>query len=135
MLARLSYVASQDQIVRPGPSGIEKQLGQIPNCAGVYAWHHSYRRLCRLLEDGTVDDVYGALKLELERPHALTRSALFSEMGLRVSLASERQFNKDLEIREALLEPGFRDELRLVLHDAHLWQQPLYIGKASFGVL
>ena len=119
------------QIIDAGPSGIRSQLSQVPECAGIYAWHKSYRRLVALLEGGDLEEVCEALFEELARPHLLTRSRLFSELGLEVSLSSNRKINKKSEIKKALRAEPFRRELMMVLRNAHLWQQPLYIGKAA----
>ena len=57
---------TQTQIIEAGASGIQSQLSQVPECAGIYAWHKSYRRLVTLLEHGDDEEGCDALFKELE---------------------------------------------------------------------
>ncbi|MGK7949491.1 MAG: GIY-YIG nuclease family protein [Xenococcaceae cyanobacterium] len=111
--------------------GVSAILSRIPdNMSGVYAWYRNYQ-----IDASAIDnpDIFVSRILEeLNKPHCVTRETRISP-SYKLILKPETIFSQRKQ--EALKQYAnnffFREFLITLLNNCLLFQQPLYIGKAS----
>ena len=109
--------------------GSNALLSRIPeNISGVYAWYRRFDLKPTARHD---PEVFAASILdELSKDHCAPREARLPPSH-RISLQSETLFTKEDLLREFAAEPSFRQLLFMLLDNCLIFQQPLYIGKAT----
>ncbi|GAB1539807.1 hypothetical protein NUACC21_24740 [Scytonema sp. NUACC21] len=109
--------------------GTNAILSRIPSSiSGVYAWYRRFQ-----LEPSVVDDPDLFVKFivdELCKGHSAPRQAHLPPAH-RIILQPETFFSKEALLREFAADPSFRQLLFILLNNSFIFQQPLYIGKAS----
>jgi hypothetical protein len=111
--------------------GVSAILNRIPNnMSGVYAWYRNFQ-----LDPSAIDnsDVFiSSILAELEKPHCATRDTFFPP-SYRVIIKPETIFSehKQKALKYYANNSHFRELLITLLTNCLLFQQPLYIGKAS----
>jgi hypothetical protein len=103
-------------------SRIPKQIG------GVYAWYR-----CFELDPGAKDDpevFVSSILGELCKDHSAPRETRLPPAH-RIILKPETSFSKELILKEFASDPSFRQLLFMLLNNSLIFQQPLYIGKAT----
>lgn len=109
--------------------GTSALLSRIPeNLGGVYAWYRRFE-----LKPGAMHDpeVFVASILnELCKDHCAPRETRLPPSH-RVVLKSETSFSKETLLEKFAANSSFRELVLMLLDNALLFQQPLYIGKAT----
>ena len=111
--------------------GISAILSRIPdNMSGVYAWYRNFK-----INPSAIDnsDVFVSNVLEeLYKPHCVTRETrLPPSYKLIVKPETILSQRKKEALEHYADKPYFRELLITLLNNCLLFQQPLYIGKAS----
>ena len=113
--------------------GVSAILNRIPdNMSGVYAWYRNFN-----VDPAAYNnpEIFISIVLqELQKPHCVTRETrLPPSYKLTIKSDTERILsNKKQEALEYYAgDPQFRKQLINLLNNCLLFQQPLYIGKAS----
>jgi len=109
--------------------GTSALLSRIPkSIGGVYAWYR-----CFELDPSAKNDpeVFVASILnELYKDHCAPRETRLPPSH-RIRLQSETSFSKESVLKEFAVDPSFRQLLLMILENSLIFQQPLYIGKAT----
>ena len=110
-------------------------LNRIPdNMNGVYAWYRNFR-----IDASAIDnpDVFiSSILQELYKPHCVTRETrLPPSHRLIVKPETILSQRKQEALKQHSIDSNFRELLITLLNNCLLFQQPLYIGKASNGNL
>ena len=109
--------------------GTNALLSRIPkNTGGIYAW---YRRF-ELDPDAKYDSAIFVTSIldELYKAHSAPRETRLPPSN-RIILKSETSFQKESALKNLADNPSFRELIFMLLENSILFQQPLYIGKAS----
>lgn len=104
-------------------------LSRIPdNIGGVYAWYRRFEIDANAINDPEVfvDYILG----ELCKDHSAPRETKLPPAH-RIKLEAETSFTKELLLKELAADSSFRQLLFMVLNNSLIFQQPLYIGKAT----
>nr|WP_228014394.1 GIY-YIG nuclease family protein [Fortiea sp. LEGE XX443] len=104
-------------------------LSRIPdNIGGVYAWYRRFEIDANAINDPEVfvDYILG----ELYKDHSAPRETKLPPAH-RIKLEPETSFSKELLLKELAADPSFRQLLFMLLNNSLIFQQPLYIGKAT----
>lgn len=104
-------------------------LSRIPeNVGGVYAWYRRFELKPTAKHD---PEVFAASILdELSKDHCAPREARLPPSH-RIRLQSETVFTKEGVLREFATDSSFRQLILMLLENSLIFQQPLYIGKAT----
>ncbi len=104
-------------------------VSRIPeNVGGVYAWYRRFELKPTARHD---PEVFTASILdELSKDHCAPREARLPPSH-RIRLQSETSFTKEGVLKELAVDPSFRQLLFMLLDNSLIFQQPLYIGKAT----
>ena len=109
--------------------GTDAVLSRIPkNIAGVYAWYRYFD-----LDPAAQNDpelFVRAIISELQKPHSVTRETKLPPTH-RIALYPETSFSKEEILNKLSEDNAFRETLFMLLNNSLIFQQPLYIGKAS----
>lgn len=109
--------------------GTSALLRRIPeNIGGVYAWYRRFE-----LEPNARHDPEAFVKSLLDeicKAHCAPRETRLPPSH-RIMLQSETSFSKGDALKELAADPSFRQLLFMLLENSLLFQQPLYIGKAT----
>jgi len=104
-------------------------LSRIPdNIGGVYAWYRRFEIDTNAINDPEVfvDYILG----ELCKDHSAPRETKLPPAH-RIKLEPETSFSKELLLKELATDSSFRQLLFMLLNNSLIFQQPLYIGKAT----
>ena len=109
--------------------GTEALLSRIPkNKGGVYAWYRYFELDPKANED---PDVFvKSILQELDKEQFASRETRLPPAH-RIILQSDTSFAKESILRELSLDPAFRKLIIMLLSNSLIFQQPLYIGKAT----
>ena len=105
-------------------------IARVPDSPGVYAW---FRNLTHAGSDISSSDRFADALIDLiESKHCLDRRGRIKPM-YEVVLRSKKSLSETKKdaLREYSRQSDFRDQLMEILQYALLFQQPLYVGKAS----
>ncbi len=109
--------------------GTNAILNRIPSSTGgVYAWYRRFQ-----LEPSVADDPELFIKFlldELCKGHSAPREARLPPAH-RIILQPETCFSKEALLKEFAADASFRQLLFMLLNNSLIFQQPLYIGKAT----
>ncbi|MBW4574450.1 MAG: hypothetical protein KME08_04115 [Aphanothece sp. CMT-3BRIN-NPC111] len=104
-------------------------VSRIPeNVGGVYAWYRRFELKPSAINDP--EDFTTSILDELSKDHCAPREARLPPSH-RIRLQPEISFTKEGVLRECAADPSFRQLLFMLLDNSLIFQQPLYIGKAS----
>jgi hypothetical protein len=109
--------------------GSDTVLSRIPSdCGGVYTW---YRRFHLEVNDRDDPEKFTKFILdELSKLHSAPREIRLPPAH-KITLQAETLFSKDTLLRELSMDSSFRQLLFTLLNNSLIFQQPLYIGKAT----
>jgi hypothetical protein len=109
--------------------GTNALLRRIPrHTGGVYAWYRRFEFEPTANSDPEVFTT--SIINELRKAHCTPREARLPPSH-RIMLQSDTSFSKGDELKELAVDPSFRQLLLMLLENSLLFQQPLYIGKAT----
>jgi hypothetical protein len=109
--------------------GTEAVLSRIPkNKGGVYAWYRHFHLDANLQEDP--DLFVNFILKELDKEHCAPRETRLPPAH-KVTLQADTSFTKESILQDLSLEPAFRKLMLMLLRNSLIFQQPLYIGKAT----
>ncbi len=104
-------------------------LSRIPeNIGGVYAWYRRFELDPAAKDDPEVFVQY--ILEELCKDHSAPRETRLPPAH-RIRLQAETSFSKELLLKELAADSSFRQLLFMLLNNSLIFQQPLYIGKAT----
>ncbi|GAB4532225.1 MAG: hypothetical protein Tsb0014_16490 [Pleurocapsa sp.] len=111
--------------------GVSAILNRIPdNMPGVYAWYRNFKIDAAAHNDP--DAFVSNILQELYKPHCVTRETrLPPSHRLIVKPETILSQRKQEALKYYAANPDFRELLITLLNNCLLFQQPLYIGKAS----
>ena len=111
--------------------GIPGILRRIPdNMSGVYAWYRNFKIDPSAINNSGV--FVSSLLEELHKPHCVTRETRFPPSYKLIVKPETILSQRKKEALEYYADnPNFRNLLITLLNNCLLFQQPLYIGKAS----
>lgn len=106
-------------------------LNRIPdNMSGVYAWYRNFNM--DAAAQNNPDVFVTNILQELEKPHCVTRETrLPPSHRLIIKPETILSSRKKAALKNHADDPHFRELLITLLNNCLLFQQPLYIGKAS----
>jgi hypothetical protein len=109
--------------------GTSAVLSRIPKeITGVYAWYR-----CFELEPAAENDpevLVNSIIKELQKAHSAARVTKLPPTH-RIALYPETSFSKEALLTELSTDASFRHLLFTILNNSLIFQQPLYIGKAT----
>ncbi|HEY9769447.1 MAG TPA: hypothetical protein V6C71_13290 [Coleofasciculaceae cyanobacterium] len=111
--------------------GVSAILNRIPdNMSGVYAWYRNFK-----IDDSAINNpevFVSSILQELYKPHGVTRETRLPPSH-RLIVKPETIFSehKQKALKDYANNDLFRELLITLLNNCLLFQQPLYIGKAS----
>ncbi len=109
--------------------GTSALLRRIPeHIGGVYAWYRRFKLEPTAKHNPEV--FVTSILDELCKAHCATREARIPPSH-RIALKSDTSFSKGGELKEFAADSSFRQLLFMLLENSLLFQQPLYIGKAT----
>ncbi|MEH1923408.1 GIY-YIG nuclease family protein [Nostoc sp.] len=104
-------------------------LSRIPdNIGGVYAWYRRFEIDANAINDPQVFANY--ILEELCKEHSAPRETKLPPAH-KIKLQAETSFSKELLLKELAADSSFRQLLFMLLNNSLIFQQPLYIGKAT----
>ena len=104
-------------------------LSRIPdNMGGVYAWYRRFEIDANSINDPQVFANY--ILEELCKEHSAPRETKLPPAH-KIKLQAETSFSKELLLKELAADSSFRQLLFMLLNNSLIFQQPLYIGKAT----
>lgn len=104
-------------------------LSRIPNnIGGVYAWYRRFEIDANAINDPEIFVNY--ILGELTKDHSAPRETRLPP-AYRIRLESDTSFSKELLLKELAADSSFRQLLFMLLNNSLIFQQPLYIGKAT----
>ncbi|MBE9205580.1 GIY-YIG nuclease family protein [Nostoc sp. LEGE 06077] len=104
-------------------------LSRIPDNIGVvYAWYRRFEIDANAINDPQVFANY--ILDELCKDHSAPRETKLPPAH-RIKLEPETSFSKELLLKELAADSSFRQLLFMLLNNSLIFQQPLYIGKAT----
>lgn len=109
--------------------GTNALLRRIPRyVGGVYAWYRRFELEPTARHDPEV--FINSILDELCKVHCAPRETKLPPSH-RIMLQSETSFSKGSVLKEFAVDPSFRQLIFMLLENSLLFQQPLYIGKAT----
>jgi hypothetical protein len=109
--------------------GTEALLSRIPkNKGGVYAWYRYFDLDRKAREDP--DRFVNFILQELDKEQFASRETRLPPAH-KITLQSDTYFAKKSVLQELSLDPSFRKLIFMLLDKSLIFQQPLYIGKAT----
>ncbi|MEH2463929.1 GIY-YIG nuclease family protein [Nostoc sp.] len=104
-------------------------LNRIPdNIGGVYAWYRRFEIDANAINDPQAFTNY--ILEELCKEHSAPRETKLPPAH-KIKLLAETSFSKELLLKELAADSSFRQLLFMLLNNSLIFQQPLYIGKAT----
>jgi len=104
-------------------------LSRIPeHISGVYAWYRRFELDPNAKNDP--DIFVNSILDELCKDHSAPRETGLPPM-YRIILKPETSFSKELVLKELSVDSAFRELLFMLLNNSLIFQQPLYIGRAT----
>lgn len=109
--------------------GTSALLNRIPdNVGGAYAWYRRFELAPTASHDPEV--FVASILDELCKEHCAPRETRLPPSH-RIMLRAETSFSKEVVLKEFAADPSFRQLLLMLLDNSLLFQQPLYLGKAT----
>lgn len=112
--------------------GATARVARIPHLSGVYAWFQSHKLTSEFVKDSSPQTFAAKLFEMAERKHCLSRKGRIKPL-YQVTLQSKKTIavGKKKLIEDLCHKDVFRTEIAQILRLSVLFQQPLYIGKAT----
>ena len=109
--------------------GTEALLCRIPdNLGGVYAWYRCFELNPAARHDPEI--FVSAVLHELYKPHSVTRETRVPP-STKLTVQAETVFHKRQALQQFAQDSHFRELICQLLENSLIFQQPLYIGKAT----
>ncbi|MEA5468919.1 hypothetical protein [Spirulina sp. 06S082] len=109
--------------------GTNALLSRIPdNLGGVYAWYRRFELPKQARHDPIIFS--NAILNEVYKPHFGSRDAHIPPCT-KLTMCAETRFSKQQTLEQLSYSNAFREVVCTLLDNALLFQQPLYIGKAT----
>lgn len=109
--------------------GTDALLARIEEgVGGIYAWYRRFKFNDAVLNEPEKFIAY--ILDEIHKKHSMERDARLAPAH-RVQLSANTVFSKEEELKVCAADPLFRQLLLTLLENSLIFQQPLYIGKAT----